>query len=213
MGGSIGRLVAFLAALLAGAAAARAHPHAWIDVTTRIVLQDDGRIGAIVQEWLFDDFYSAFVMDSLRKTKGDTAEGITGIARENLENLKPYGYFTVVRADGARVAAGTVTEFQSELRRKRLWLRFTLPLADPVDPVKQAVTYSVFDPTYYIEMVHAERNGVGFAGPDAGRCTARIDQPRPTPDQIAGAAALDRNAQADDSLGQVFAETVVVTCK
>ncbi|MGE0746612.1 MAG: DUF1007 family protein, partial [Rhodospirillales bacterium] len=173
----------------------------------------DGRVAAIEQEWLFDDFYSAFVLDSLRKSKEDRAAGIQGIARENLENLKPYGYFTVVRARGVPVPAGTVTEFASEVRQKRLWLRFVMPLAAPIDPVAQAMTYSVFDPTYFIEMVHAERGGVRFAGAAADRCSARIDQPRPTPEQIAGAAALDRGARADDSLGQVFAETVVVTCR
>ncbi|MGE3933668.1 MAG: DUF1007 family protein, partial [Rhodospirillaceae bacterium] len=173
----------------------------------------DGRVAAIEQEWLFDDFYSAFVLDSLRKSKEDRAAGIQGIARENLENLKPYGYFTVVRAGGVPVPAGTVIEFASEVRQKRLWLRFVMPLAAPIDPVAQAMTYSVFDPTYFIEMVHAERGGVRFAGAGADRCSARIDQPRPTPEQIAGAAALDRGARADDSLGQVFAETVVVTCR
>ena len=33
-----------------------AHPHMWVDLKSRIVLDDDASPSAIQQEWVFDDF-------------------------------------------------------------------------------------------------------------------------------------------------------------
>ena len=48
--------------------------------------------------------------------------------------MRTHDYVAEVHADGAKVALGTVSDFESELRKGRLRTRFVVRLAAPVDP-------------------------------------------------------------------------------
>ena len=161
----------------------------------------------------FDEFYTAFAFEDLDADKSSVSERLTELASANLTNLQPYDYFTEVRADGAKARLGTVEEFETELRAGRLWLRFVLPLKNPVDPRTSEVRFAIFDPTYYIEMLHLEDDVIAFRGGASNACTGRIVPPNPSTEAVMLAAALDQGAKADDSLGTLFAETVVIACR
>ena len=201
--------------MLAGArgAPALAHPHAWIDLRSTVVLDADGRVIAIEQEWLFDQFYTVFVTEELSGAAGTRAEALKALARSNLQNLRSYDYFTEVHAGGTKVPLGTVSEFESEMRQGRLWMRFVVPLATPVDPTRRSLAFAVFDPTYYIEILHLQGDVVDFRGAGTGGCFGRIVPPNPTTETVLLAQAMDRNATPDATLGSVFAERVEVTCR
>jgi len=207
----------FLALLfmLAGASGvpAVAHPHAWIDLRSTVVLDAQGRVVAIEQQWLFDVFYTAFATKGVSGAAGTRAEALKALARSNLQNLRSYDYFTEVRSGGAKVALGTVSEFESGLRKGRLWLRFVVPLATPVDPNERAFAFAVFDPTYYVEILHLRGDVVAFRGARTGGCSGRIVPPNPTTEAVLLAQAMDRDATPDTTLGSVFAERVEVTCR
>jgi ABC-type uncharacterized transport system substrate-binding protein len=207
--GSLGLLITMAGA---GGLPAAAHPHAWIDVESAVILDGKGRIVAIEQQWLFDEFYTLFSLDTLKPTS-DTDPLLTELARVNLGNLRDYDYFMEVRAGDGKVTLATVTEFDTALRKGRLWLRFVVPLDRGLNPKKDAVSFSVFDPTYYIEMRHRKNAAIAFRGAGAKTCSGRIIPPAPPTEAIALAAALDRNAQADNNLGALFAERVAVTCR
>jgi len=206
-------LVAFMFFFAMGSAPARAHPHAWIDLRSTVVLDAAGRVTAIEQQWLFDPLYTVFATETLSGAAGTRAEALTALARSNLQNLRDYNYFTEVRAGGATVALGTVSEFESELREGRLWMRFVVPLATPVDPTAQALAFAVFDPTYYIEILHLQGDVVAFRGGEAGDCLGHIVPPKPTIEAVVLAQSMDRDATPDNTLGSVFAERVEVTCR
>ncbi len=205
-------LLALMLCFVAGSSPARAHPHAWIDLRSTVVLDAAGRVTAIEQQWLFDPFYTVFITDGMSGATGTRAEALMALARSNLQNLRSYDYFTEVRAGGAKVALGTVSEFESELREDRLWMRFVVPLATPVDPTERALAFAVFDPTYYVEILHLQGDVVAFRGVEAGGCSGRIVPPNPTTEAILLAQAMDRDATPDATLGSVFAERVEVTC-
>ncbi|MGK9168802.1 DUF1007 family protein [Inquilinus limosus] len=207
--GLLGPIVAAL--MLPGAAAA--HPHAWIDLHSAFLLQEDGRIAAVEEQWLFDDFYTSVAFEGGSPGGGPTPEAVTELARTNLRNLEPYGYFTRIRADGKAVPLGTVTEFESALRNGRIWLRFVVPLATPVDPRARAVTLQIFDPTYYIDMRYVAEDAITLRGAAAEGCSAGIEPADPPAQAVAMAQALDRGAAADDTLGEIFAATVRVACR
>ncbi|MBK8160989.1 MAG: DUF1007 family protein [Rhodospirillaceae bacterium] len=192
---------------------AMAHPHAWIDVRSTVVLDETGKMTAIDEEWLFDEYYTLFVLDDWQKQGKDLEAQLKELANENLHNLKDYNYFTEVRAAEKRLDLGTVTSFKTEMRQGRLWLQFILPLAQPVDLKTNEVSYSIFDPTYYIEMLHLEGDLIAFRGKGAEKCLGEIKSPSPTAEDSLLAAALDRNAPPDVSLGAIFAERVIVTCQ
>jgi ABC-type uncharacterized transport system substrate-binding protein len=206
------KVVAGLAGVLVGGGNALAHPHAWIDLRTRVVMNDQGRVAALELDWLFDDFYTAFVADEFVKQDRPPSEFLPEVANTYLNNLAEYGYFTDVRLDGERLPLGEPTGAESGLRDKRLWLRFEVPLVEPVDPNSGRLTVAVYDPTYYIEIVYLEGEFVAFSGPGADACFGRVIPPNPSFEAIALASALDRTQSGGDGLGELFAETVVVEC-
>lgn len=190
-----------------------AHPHAWIDVRSTIVMSAEGLISAIEEEWLFDDMYSSAILEGLADNGAEKEVAVRDFAAEVIGNLGPYGYFMKVAEDGRPVQIDTVTQFKSEMKGEQLLLSFTAPLARPVDPQHHAVQFSVYDPTYFIRMVHRPDDPPSIKSKEKNHCRVHVEPPNPSPATIARAFALDRGASPDDTLGDLFAEKVHIRCK
>ena len=203
-------LAGLLTIVLAGVA--HAHPHAWIDVQSKLRFSSAGLVMAIDEEWFFDELYTGFVVEDMADGKKVTPQVVNGFGAKVIENLQPYGYFTTVTAGGKPVKLGTVTEFKSEMVGARLKLRFSIPLPTPVDPMAAPVKLSVYDPTYFIEMRHADAKAISLPGAPAA-CRATLERAKPSESTMAKAFALDRDAKADDTLGRLFADTVAIGCR
>ena len=206
------RRVWFLAGLVLFTQAVGAHPHAWIDLRSNVLLDEDGKVHAFELVWLFDDYYTVLVAEELGNGGEPDDDYLNEIAERNLANLRDYNYFTVVTFDGERQAIDDVMRHETEVRDDRLWMRFVVPLVEPLDPRQGELTFSIYDPTYWIEMVHLEGEPIFFSGEGADGCLGKIRQPNPTMEQVSLAAALDQDETAGDGLGELFAETVVVSC-
>ena len=206
-------LVALVFATVSGIPEAGAHPHAWIDLRTTVIVHSDGQITALEEEWLFDSLYTLLATQGLDEDPGSNSKALTELARTNLSNLRPHGYFINAVVDGAKAEVAAVTEFETGVRDGRLWLRFLAPLVQPVDPRRQAFAFSVFDPSYFIEMLHLKDTPIAFRGAGGSACRGDIQKPRPTAAALSLAAALDRNAKAPESFGELFAEKVTVRCR
>lgn len=209
---------AALACLLASMALApkpvNAHPHVWADVKVQVLFDDKGQVHALHQYWLFDDYYSAFVIsgaDMNKDGKPDQA-ALDEVLAENMKNLKEYNYFSRAWSGDVRIETGEPSDLATGVSGNRLQMSFVLPLAEPVAANDLPFRYAIFDPTYYIEMVHAESEDAVtlVSAPEA--CKSEIRQPNPNPEQVSLAASLDRTQSAGDTLGLFFAETVYVTC-
>lgn len=207
-------LVAAIAALLVlvPGAPATSHPHAWIDLRSGLLFDERGRITAIEQEWFFDYFYSTIIAEELAMEDRPIQDVLDELARINLNSLADYDFFTEMIADGGDVAIGSILEYETAMRGERLWLRFVVELEKPVDPNAQIVSYSIYDPSYYIEMVHLEGEPVMLRGGETGSCIALTQSADPTFEAIALAAAIDRTQTGPADLGAMFAEWVHVTC-
>lgn len=206
------RIVLAITLLLAPLAAARAHPHGWIDIRTAVLTDDQGRITAIRQAWLFDEFYSAFMLDDFEQDGLTREAGLARLLRQDVAALAPHDYFTRVEVDGEAVRFGEVRAYANGVAAGRIWLRFELPLAEPVDPSTAELRYAVFDPTYYIEILHHGDAPVELPDPLAERCAVRVIAPDPPAEIVSFAAMLDRSADADDGLGTHFAQWVELAC-
>ncbi|MGI9508810.1 MAG: DUF1007 family protein [Geminicoccaceae bacterium] len=208
----IWRSLALASFVFLGTAPAEAHPHAWIDLQSKVLLDDRGQVRALQLDWYFDDYYTVAIADEVDTGEQIPEEVWTEIAEKNLSNLAGYDYFTDVKADGVTVELGEVSQYEGGLRDGRMWMRFEVPLLEPIDPRSKAVTFAVYDPTYYIEIVHVEGDIVTFDGEGGDDCSGEIVQPKPTYEQVSLAAALDKDETAGDELGELFAETVVLRC-
>lgn len=191
---------------------AAAHPHAWIDVRVD-VLFESGRIVGLRQTWLFDEYYTAFATEGFdrdRDGKPDRDQ-LDALLAENLRNLADYDTFTSVTAAGQRVAVAAPVEASSRMVGSRLEMTFLLPLKSPAR-TDGVVEYAIFDPTYYIEMLHADApDAVWLVGAPEG-CRHEIVAPSPSIETVTLAQALDRTQKGGDGLGAQFAERVEIRC-
>ncbi len=206
---------ALVAALLCLAAApAQAHPHAWIDLRVSVIFNDQGQVTALRQSWLIDPFYSLVLIEEMaEEAEGDTMEAkMADIGQRMITNLAPYDYFTEIHHGDARIRGATVSDHGLDRNGGRLELRFTLNLESPLDPAAAPLSYAVFDPGYFIEILHDETSAVTLEGASE-RCGLRIEQPRPDPALVARAAALDANQTAEPGLGRHFTERAEVQCE
>ena len=62
-----------------GSILAEAHPHVWIDLRSTIVLDENGHVIGIEQEWLFDYFYTVFSVDGV--VSDAQKKALTALAR------------------------------------------------------------------------------------------------------------------------------------
>ncbi|MDA0676115.1 MAG: DUF1007 family protein [Proteobacteria bacterium] len=204
-------ILAALALLPAGRVFA--HPHAWITVKVEVRFDQAGAITGLREIWLFDEAYTAFAVEGLgRAGKGPSAAQLAELLAVNMTNLEEYDFFTRVKSNGAPVKIGKATDASSRLRGSRLEMSFSVTFVEPVPVDAGAFSYAIFDPTYYIEMLHAEAgDAITLIGAPAG-CKPRIDNPAPNPDTVSLAYALDATQSAGDTLGEAFAEWVTIQC-
>ena len=201
-------------ALFAGALPqhARAHPHVWIDLKTQFEFNGDGRITGLQIDWTFDEFYSAYVIADAGGADAMDQETLTDIGRRNLTNLREYNYFTEFRADGSIQPLGTPETFDMGLENGKLWLRFSVPLETPLAPADHRISYAVFDPSYFVEILHVD-GGYRLpadGGPDG--CRTVLETPNPSTEALSLAESLDLLDSAPESFGALFAERVRLEC-
>ncbi len=212
--------IAGLAALLLSPLSVVAHPHVWIDMTTKVLFDQKGHVRGLEVHWLFDPFYSAFLDLRVKELeKAGNKNAYASFAKNMAGRIKEHGYFTEATADKVRLdfksfsntEAGKLTEGKDT---ERFWVRFQLNLEKPVDPKQKNFTYAVYDPTYYIEILHREKKpAFTMVGIQEGRCWGHLIKPRPDAEAKTLAASLDKTESAGDTLGRLFAEKVSLQCK
>ena len=179
---------------------------------TAFVVSGAGRITAIKQEWLYDNLLSDGMLAALREEGGGTAD-LQAYAVETIGNLEPFGYFMQLRAGGKAVPVGPVREFTGTVEDGVIVLRFTAPLARPVDPRQETVALKVYDPTYFIEMLQNPDKPPHLAGPGHPQCEIAIVDPDPSDADYARALALDRGDKAEPDFGDLFAQQIRLECQ
>jgi ABC-type uncharacterized transport system substrate-binding protein len=204
-------LIALLS--LTFAAPACAHPHVWVTMNTELVYAPDGTVTGVRQAWAFDDGFSAFAVQGIEaKEKGKfTREELAPLAKENVESLKEYDYFTYVTADGVKVpltdpAPGYWLDYKDEV----LTLHFTLPLKNPVKAKELKV--DIYDPTIFVDFSFAKQAPVHLVG--APQCKIDVQLPREM--TYAEGKALSNIPQDQPNLtmafGAQFANKILVHC-
>lgn len=207
-------LLAAAVLMTAAAPRAAAHPHAWIDVRIKVLFDKQKRIYALEETWIFDPLYTAFSLEGVKRDKNGAPDQkvLDALMQVNMNNVKAFDYMTQVVSDGAKSKFSGVRDVKSSEKNKRLLLTFTLLLDKPVNATKGPVEYAVFDPTYYIEMLHAEGGGaIELVGADPS-CNYRLIPPNPNPNAVAFAASIDYTHASTSGLGELFAEHVIIRC-
>jgi ABC-type uncharacterized transport system substrate-binding protein len=216
---SLNKTVLFLACFFAldlSSLPAEAHPHAWIDYRTQVILNDDNKVIALKEHWVFDSTYTEFALHDFNKGKGGGKldhKLLMDLAAENLKNLKDVDYFTIIEDRGGKKKIASVSDPHSYLVDGKIALDFTVWLKDPADVVKNKVDYMIYDPSYYVSMLHDKKDAIALKGKNASSCTSDLTTPNPNKATVSLAAAIDKNGKAPDDLGTYFAQRMTITCK
>ncbi|MCE8035571.1 MAG: DUF1007 family protein [Halomonas sp.] len=196
---------------------ALAHPHGWIDIRMRLIVDEQGRLEALHQAWRMDPFYSLVLLEELSRGEGGLEAGLDRLGGEIRGNLAPFDFFTEARLGDDKLSFGEVNEYTVMERGGRVEFVFLLPLDEAQPLNEETLQYQVFDPTYYLEVVHEaegdtpQEDALTISG--AVQCSTRIMPADPDPELVMQAAMLDVDDEAEPGLGRHFAETGVVKCE
>ncbi len=208
------RIGALIAVLFAWATPAAAHPHVWVTAHEDVIFQPDGKIAAIRNSWIFDDMYSAFAVQGIAKDgQLATKEQLAPLAKTNVESLAEFGYFTFAKNAGQQVAFGPPRDYSLEERPDKLVvLTFTVPLKEPLEPGK-AFTFSVYDPTFFVDFSLAKTGPVALIGAPKG-CSIGVLGANPLDVQDAKqlSEAFYQNLSPGANFGMKLADRVIVAC-
>lgn len=210
-----------MAALMAGLAGteARAHPHVWIEMQSDVVFTEDGLIKGVNLEWTFDDAYTQMALDGL-DVDGDglySQSELAPLTKENIESLKDYEYFTVMRANGEQQKIGAVTDFGQIWSNNKLTLHLQVPLEKPIDPKTQEFVLKVYDPEFFIAIDYAGDDPVDVVGKMPAACKLVV-KPVPTDAELDQTRTMLSTKGADwkpenpEDFGAMFAQAVSIAC-
>ena len=197
-----------------------AHPHVWIDMQSSVVFTDDGLIKGVDVEWTFDDAYTQMALDGL-DVDGDglySQDELAPLTKENIESLKDYEYFTVMRANGEQQKIGEVTDAGQIWSNNKLTLHFQVPLERPIDPKKEEFMLKVYDPEFFIDLEYPADDAVDVTGKIPPSCKlvvkpvptdAELDQTR----TMLSTKGTDWKPETDEDFGAMFAQAVSIACK
>jgi ABC-type uncharacterized transport system substrate-binding protein len=213
--------LACLAILIPVAATpALAHPHVWIEMRSDVVFNDEGKIAGMNVEWTFDDGYAQMALDGLDLNQdGVYSESeIAPLTQDNMNSLKDYGYFTVMRLNGKRLEIGEAREAGQLYSNDKLKLHFHVPLKEPADPRSGEFVVKVYDPDFFIALDYAKDEPVTVIGQMPKGCTMEV-KPVPTDEeleqtrQMLATKGKDWQPENNEDFGAMFAQPVVVACK
>lgn len=177
--------VIFLAGCLACLPAPRpaaSHPHVWILVVVTFVF-DGERLTGVRHRWTFDDLFSAYLSKEFNRNSNDRLEPEEqeSLRTNAFANLAQFGYFSHLRLNGQPVELAQAMEFTAALEDGSVVYEFSLPLPTPATPHDTTIEFSVYDASYFVDVILDENDAVRFAGIASGACQFAVrDDPART---------------------------------
>lgn len=216
----ISAAITCVGAMLALVSPAMAHPHVWIEMRSDIVFNDQGLITGMNLMWTFDDAYAQVALDGLDADKDGvySQAELEPLTKENLESLKDYGYFTVLRFNGEKQPFAPIVESGQLYSNNKLQLHFQLPLQTPIDPVKGEFVAKVYDPEFYIAIDYVKDDPVSVVGNIPKNCKLVV-KPVPTDAEVQATRDMlstkgkDWKPDTAEDFGAIFAQPVTIECQ
>jgi ABC-type uncharacterized transport system substrate-binding protein len=195
-------------------APALAHPHVFGTAQVEVVISPSKEMTAFRHKWVFDEEYSRMAVESLGggSAAALTREKLQPLADVNVEELKKLDYFTFAKRGKDKIELADARGQYLEYKDKILSLIFEIPLAKPVSlRGKAKFVFSIYDPTYFVDLALDETLPVSLSGSTRG-CRTDIEGPEP-PKETTLSQAADLTADGTPNLGSLYAKKVTVRCE
>lgn len=198
-------------AFLSFAPTLQAHPHSWVEMKTHIE-GENGMITGLSMEWSFDAMTSMYMLDGEDVSPEKEVETYKNLAASVIENMMYEHYFTYFY-DGEEPIKYQVAEHaRFERDKAKMVLTFDLPLSKPKPVTRDSLRVLIFDPSYFVDMSWISNGDVTLSPELARQCQLEIVDPNPTPEQMSYAMSLPVDTDPDNTLGQLFTQSVELHC-
>lgn len=140
---------ALVAAFLLGPGTVAAHPHVFIEHAVTVTFDGEGP-RAVRFSWTFDELFSSMILQHFDTDRSGTfsAAEVRAIEEQHFGNLKEYGYFVALTADGRPLPVDRIADFGVSSTKTQVTYAFTVPVRVS-NPARGALEIQVADPTFY----------------------------------------------------------------
>lgn len=148
-----------------------AHPHVWVTAQANMRFQNEA-LTRISMYWQFDAFFSQVLQGDFDTNKDGKFDGDETAAMKNqvFTSLRDYGYFTHLRVNKTEVTFDRVDNFSVSFDKGEMIYVFDLVLATPLDLMAKEVTFSVYDPSIYVDIILGGDKPLVMDGMDPTKC-------------------------------------------
>ncbi len=214
---SLRALIAFAAFMLAMAGPALAHPHIFVDSTAQIVFNHQGQFAEIRHRWVFDEAFSAWVIQGLDVDDDGsvTPDEMQDLADENLLGLSEFDYYTFAGEGQKDLIFRSVPGARMHMENGRVVLQFSIVPTKTYE-IGDTLEIEVSDPDYYVAFSFPDSGGAKLSGAPLG-CSVQSHPPQPLSDaDAAKLAAIGADVVAVPSelkaLARSQANIILVHC-
>lgn len=197
-------------------ASALAHPHVWVTVESEVVYDEQKAISGFRHRWTFDAAYSLFAVEG-RDLNSDgiyDRKELQELAEVNIASLKEFDFFTFPKLGEELLPRESPQDYWLEFKDDQLTLIFTLPMSKPVPATDiKRFTFSVYDPTFYVDFSLAEKEPIRLSAAPAG-CKPLVKTPAgaaPQPPKTLMETDFN-DPSATMGLAEQYAKIVAVEC-
>lgn len=211
-------LMAVAVLALAAATPAGAHPHTWVEARAVFGFDDARRIDRITLNFALDELTTSILVEGLDANGNGIfdADELKDLAAENATALSEFDYFTEIQAAADSVSVNELLDHDYAYVDGQLVLTLSLALARSIDPLMEAVTLRLYDPTFYVMVELATDTPVTFSQAAPGYCAASVSPPQVSTVSLTEAAFEDAAVETENtgpgSIGREYADLVTVAC-
>lgn len=193
-----------------------AHPHSFLDMQNKVLINQDKLEGFELTWWL-DEITSSELIYEV-KSAADRDEAIKKIKDEMDISAVENHYFSELYNKENQPVKFKAQPFDShfEIKDNRAIYRFTLKLAEQQLVKGQSFRFYTFEPSYYLSMAYEKASDVTSS--EQNLCQIKMEEPKVNQDIRLYASQLDKtdtpDLPADSlSLGAMFAQKVSIVCE
>ena len=189
-----------------------AHPHAFIDMQTTPIVENNQLTG-LSMKWTLDEASSSAVIYDMKqaKTKNEQQKLIDDV----MGNVVSEHYFSYLYDNQHNKIKYSPhpKNYGVKIQGLQLQYYFDVPLTHSQNLEKNTFSLQTYDPTYYVAMTYPSKSAVDFSALPKN-CQGKLIEPNVDEKIQSYASSLDKSQKnEDDSLGVMFAQKIIIQCE